>query len=280
MLACMTQHTHASAPVHACSSWSRLGSQTVHLTQIFTVSRALAVHAHGPSKGIQCHASALPGPAHRRKYPVECTQPSQESVCTRQVRPNRSELLLVADLHAATQFHASCAGNAVAGPKCCCRHSDGRVIRKHSAWWRYRWWGWDLNNISWWIAQLFVWGSCCCERAASSDTLHGRAQHACALVCCTRRPGMPAVLPCQCAWLLSSAGAIPTRHLVVSRSPGVVNGWFLFLPTGHENLNLYMASYSALAGGSLFWIGAYLSVVEALNTDNQVLPTVRSSAAQ
>mmetsp|Transcript_21318 Transcript_21318/g.64142 ORF Transcript_21318/g.64142 Transcript_21318/m.64142 type:complete len:390 (+) Transcript_21318:300-1469(+) len=92
------------------------------------------------------------------------------------------------------------------------RHPDGRPVRQAPAWWRYRWWGWDFDNISWWTAQLFVWGSCC--------------------------------------W--------------------VVNGWFLFLPTGRDNLNLYMAAYFALGGGTLFWIGAYLSVVEALNTDVQV----------
>ena len=99
----------------------------------------------------------------------------------------------------------------------------------------------------------------------------------------------------------------------------VLNGWFLFLPTGHTNLDYLMASITAgsshvtmqpmggarvtehvmaalwrdwdldhvrtdlclavpitysdaraVVGGSLFWIGAYLSVVEAVNADNEV----------
>lgn len=50
----------------------------------------------------------------------------------------------------------------------------------------------------------------------------------------------------------------------------VLNGWFLFLPSGNEELDYLMSSITAVIGGSLFWIGAYLSVVEAVNTDQKV----------
>lgn len=50
----------------------------------------------------------------------------------------------------------------------------------------------------------------------------------------------------------------------------VVNGWYLFLPTSNEKVDLYVAAYTGLAGGTLFWFGAWLSIVEALNTGIEV----------
>lgn len=89
---------------------------------------------------------------------------------------------------------------------------DGTIVRDCRPWWRYRLFGFDWGNISWWIAQLFFLGSIC--------------------------------------W--------------------VVNGWYLFLPTSNQNKNSYGAGYAGLVGGTLFWFGAWLSVVEALNTDIEV----------
>jgi len=43
----------------------------------------------------------------------------------------------------------------------------------------------------------------------------------------------------------------------------------LLQPTSHEKLNFYMSGITAVIGGSLFWIGAYLSVVEAVNADTK-----------
>lgn len=50
----------------------------------------------------------------------------------------------------------------------------------------------------------------------------------------------------------------------------VLNGWYLFLPSGNATLDYMMASITAVVGGTLFWIGAYLSIVEAVNTDQKV----------
>ena len=56
----------------------------------------------------------------------------------------------------------------------------------------------------------------------------------------------------------------------------VLNGHFLLFPgqgpTG--TFDLYFTSYSALVGGTLFWIGAYLAIVEALNAAKEVIPWV------
>ncbi|KAK9831898.1 hypothetical protein WJX81_006834 [Elliptochloris bilobata] len=74
---------------------------------------------------------------------------------------------------------------------------------------RYRFIGWDPDNVSYWVATLFTLGSV--------------------------------------AW--------------------IVNGFYLFLPTGNASVDLYASGYSALLGGTLFTIGAYLAIVEALNID-------------
>ena len=67
----------------------------------------------------------------------------------------------------------------------------------------------------------------------------------------------------------------------------VLNGQFLFFPgEGSTNFDFYFTGYTALAGGTLFWVGAYFSVVEALNVGQQVrlvharaMPSQGSSAA-
>lgn len=55
----------------------------------------------------------------------------------------------------------------------------------------------------------------------------------------------------------------------------VLNGHFLLFPEQgpSDSFNLYLTAYSALVGGTLFWVGAYLAVVEALNTAKEVEPT-------
>lgn len=52
----------------------------------------------------------------------------------------------------------------------------------------------------------------------------------------------------------------------------VLNGHFLLFPGDgpSEKLNTYFTAYSVLVGGTLFWTGAYLAVLEALNAALEV----------
>lgn len=137
---------------------------------------------------------------------------SQEAVCPFQLNATKLELH---DPHAQATYHWGSRQHRKHRYPHIQSHAGKGPARK---WWKYRVLGLDrgivqdVQNISWWIAQLFLWGSMC--------------------------------------WC--------------------VNGWFLFLPVGNENVDLYVSGYTALAGGTLFWIGAYLSVVEALNTGVEI----------
>ncbi|EIE24412.1 hypothetical protein COCSUDRAFT_40817 [Coccomyxa subellipsoidea C-169] len=75
-----------------------------------------------------------------------------------------------------------------------------------------RLWGWEFSNISWWVAQLFTWGSV--------------------------------------AWC--------------------INGWYALFPLEDEARNTRIVGWSALVGGTLFEVGAYCMVVEAVNRGNAV----------
>lgn len=56
----------------------------------------------------------------------------------------------------------------------------------------------------------------------------------------------------------------------------VLNGHFLFFPGQgpSANFNLYITSYTALVGGTLFWFGAYFAIIEALNIAEEVCPAM------
>jgi len=50
----------------------------------------------------------------------------------------------------------------------------------------------------------------------------------------------------------------------------IVNGQYSMWPLSNTTANTNAAGYSALAGGLLFWVGAYLAVVEALNEKSDI----------
>jgi hypothetical protein len=53
----------------------------------------------------------------------------------------------------------------------------------------------------------------------------------------------------------------------------VINGLFVFLPTLNVGeLNLTICGWTAFVGGTLFEIGAYMMVLEALNRKHEVTP--------
>ena len=51
----------------------------------------------------------------------------------------------------------------------------------------------------------------------------------------------------------------------------VINGFFVFLPAlGVMDLNLTICGWTAFVGGTLFEVGAYFALLEALNRKHEV----------